>query len=53
MPIHSMPLYGAHSLTNDLPAVCITKRHRDAIKLKLYHLHATLLVANWVYDDIA
>eukprot|EP00536_Pseudo-nitzschia_multiseries_P000712 jgi/Psemu1/1616/gm1.1616_g len=47
------PLYGAHSLTNDLPAVCITKRHRDAIKLKLYHLHATLLVANWAYDDIA
>eukprot|EP00536_Pseudo-nitzschia_multiseries_P010656 jgi/Psemu1/26651/gm1.26651_g len=47
------PLYGAHSLTNNLPAVCFTKRHRDAIKLKLYHLHATLLVATWVYDDIA
>eukprot|EP00536_Pseudo-nitzschia_multiseries_P015926 jgi/Psemu1/44308/gm1.44308_g len=46
------PTYGAHSLTYDLPAVCITKRHRDAIKLKLYHLHATLLVANWTYDDI-
>eukprot|EP00536_Pseudo-nitzschia_multiseries_P016947 jgi/Psemu1/48574/gm1.48574_g len=37
------PLYGAHSLTYDSPAVCITKRHCDAIKLKLYHLHATLL----------
>eukprot|EP00536_Pseudo-nitzschia_multiseries_P016333 jgi/Psemu1/45797/gm1.45797_g len=33
------PLYEAHSMTYVLPAVCITKRHRDAIKLKLYHLH--------------
>eukprot|EP00536_Pseudo-nitzschia_multiseries_P016930 jgi/Psemu1/48489/gm1.48489_g len=46
------PYYGAHSLFYSSPAVCITKRHRDAIKLKLYHLHATLLVANWAYDDI-
>eukprot|EP00536_Pseudo-nitzschia_multiseries_P010289 jgi/Psemu1/25500/gm1.25500_g len=38
------PNYGAHSLFYNSPAVCITKRHRDAIKLKLYHLHATLLV---------
>eukprot|EP00536_Pseudo-nitzschia_multiseries_P008076 jgi/Psemu1/19519/gm1.19519_g len=45
------PLYGAHSM-NDSPAVCITKRHRDAIKLKLYHLHATLLFANWIYDGV-
>eukprot|EP00536_Pseudo-nitzschia_multiseries_P010463 jgi/Psemu1/26028/gm1.26028_g len=46
------PLYEAHSTTYDLPAVCITKRHRDAIKIKLYQLHATLLIANWLYDDI-
>eukprot|EP00536_Pseudo-nitzschia_multiseries_P016692 jgi/Psemu1/47346/gm1.47346_g len=46
------PLYEAHSMTYVLPAVCITKRHRDAIKLKLYHLHATLLFANWIYDDV-
>eukprot|EP00536_Pseudo-nitzschia_multiseries_P015214 jgi/Psemu1/41667/gm1.41667_g len=46
------PTYGAHSLTFDLSAVCITKRHRDAIKLKLYHLHATLLLANWLYDAL-
>eukprot|EP00536_Pseudo-nitzschia_multiseries_P017230 jgi/Psemu1/49936/gm1.49936_g len=46
------PLYEAHSMTYILPAVCITKRHRDAIKLKLYHLHATLLIANWLYDDV-
>eukprot|EP00536_Pseudo-nitzschia_multiseries_P018463 jgi/Psemu1/55742/gm1.55742_g len=46
------PLYEAHSMTYVLPAVCITKRHRDAIKLKLYHLHATLLIANWLYDDV-
>eukprot|EP00536_Pseudo-nitzschia_multiseries_P018142 jgi/Psemu1/54298/gm1.54298_g len=47
------PFYSAYSMTYDLPAVCITKRHRDAIKLKLYHLHATLLLANWIYDDAA
>eukprot|EP00536_Pseudo-nitzschia_multiseries_P005766 jgi/Psemu1/13446/gm1.13446_g len=46
------PLYEAHSMTYNSPAVCITKRHRDAIKLKLYHLHATLLLANWMYDDV-
>eukprot|EP00536_Pseudo-nitzschia_multiseries_P009526 jgi/Psemu1/23436/gm1.23436_g len=46
-------IYGAHSLTYDSPAVCITKRHCDAIKLKLCHLHATLLVANWTYEDVA
>eukprot|EP00536_Pseudo-nitzschia_multiseries_P005097 jgi/Psemu1/11760/gm1.11760_g len=43
------PIYGAHSLTHDLPDVCITKRHRV---LKLYHLHASLLVANWLYDTV-
>eukprot|EP00536_Pseudo-nitzschia_multiseries_P013530 jgi/Psemu1/35465/gm1.35465_g len=48
---HSRQLYGAHSM-NNLPVVCITRRHRDAIKLKLYQLHATLLIANWLYDDV-
>eukprot|EP00536_Pseudo-nitzschia_multiseries_P019133 jgi/Psemu1/59088/gm1.59088_g len=46
------PTYEAYSLTFDLPAVCITKRHHDAIKLKMYHLHATLLLANWLYDAV-
>eukprot|EP00536_Pseudo-nitzschia_multiseries_P014413 jgi/Psemu1/38560/gm1.38560_g len=46
------PLYEAHSMTYDLPTVCITKRHRDAIKINLYQLHATLLHANWLYDDV-
>eukprot|EP00536_Pseudo-nitzschia_multiseries_P011768 jgi/Psemu1/29886/gm1.29886_g len=46
------PLYEAHPMTYVLPAVCITKRHLDAIKIKLYQLHATLLIANWLYDDI-
>eukprot|EP00536_Pseudo-nitzschia_multiseries_P013086 jgi/Psemu1/34093/gm1.34093_g len=46
------PLYEAHSMTYVLPAVCITKRHRDAIKIKLYQLHATLLIANWLYDNV-
>eukprot|EP00536_Pseudo-nitzschia_multiseries_P001908 jgi/Psemu1/4439/gm1.4439_g len=46
------PLYEAHPMTYALPAVCITKRHRDAINFKLYQLHATLLIANWLYDDV-
>eukprot|EP00536_Pseudo-nitzschia_multiseries_P017776 jgi/Psemu1/52490/gm1.52490_g len=46
------PLYEAHFMTCDLPTVCITKRHRDAIKIKLYQLHATLLIANWLYDAV-
>eukprot|EP00536_Pseudo-nitzschia_multiseries_P019080 jgi/Psemu1/58811/gm1.58811_g len=46
------PTYGAYSLTFNSSAVCITKRHRDAIKLKLYHLHATLMLANWLYDAV-
>eukprot|EP00536_Pseudo-nitzschia_multiseries_P016552 jgi/Psemu1/46557/gm1.46557_g len=56
------PLYGAsfcpvgkpstYSMTYDLPAVSITKRHRDALKIHLYQLHATLLRANWLYDDV-
>eukprot|EP00536_Pseudo-nitzschia_multiseries_P012678 jgi/Psemu1/32839/gm1.32839_g len=46
------PLYSAYSMTYDSPVVRITKRHRDAIKLKLYHLHATLLLANWIYDAV-
>eukprot|EP00536_Pseudo-nitzschia_multiseries_P012957 jgi/Psemu1/33703/gm1.33703_g len=44
------PLYSAYSMTYDSPTVRITKRHRDAIKLELYHLHVTLLLANWIYD---
>eukprot|EP00536_Pseudo-nitzschia_multiseries_P016186 jgi/Psemu1/45269/gm1.45269_g len=46
------PLYSAYYMTYDSPVVRITKRHRDAIKLKLYHLHATLLLANWIYDAV-
>eukprot|EP00536_Pseudo-nitzschia_multiseries_P004220 jgi/Psemu1/9520/gm1.9520_g len=46
------PLYEAHSMTYNSPAVGITKQHRDAIKIRLYQLHATLLIANWLYDDV-
>eukprot|EP00536_Pseudo-nitzschia_multiseries_P019588 jgi/Psemu1/61680/gm1.61680_g len=30
----------------------ITKRHRDALKIKLFHLHANILSMNWFYDTI-
>eukprot|EP00536_Pseudo-nitzschia_multiseries_P019400 jgi/Psemu1/60572/gm1.60572_g len=28
---------------------CITKRHRDALKIKMYHLYANILSMNWFY----
>eukprot|EP00536_Pseudo-nitzschia_multiseries_P019333 jgi/Psemu1/60171/gm1.60171_g len=31
---------------------CITKRHRDALKIKMYHLYATILSMNLFYDTI-
>eukprot|EP00536_Pseudo-nitzschia_multiseries_P013915 jgi/Psemu1/36853/gm1.36853_g len=31
---------------------CITKRHRDALKIKMYHLYANILSVNWFYDTI-
>eukprot|EP00536_Pseudo-nitzschia_multiseries_P015241 jgi/Psemu1/41761/gm1.41761_g len=30
----------------------ITKRHRDALKIQLFHLHANILSMNWFYDTI-
>eukprot|EP00536_Pseudo-nitzschia_multiseries_P008261 jgi/Psemu1/20063/gm1.20063_g len=30
--------------------VCLTKQHRDALKIKLYHLHSNVLSMNWFYD---
>eukprot|EP00536_Pseudo-nitzschia_multiseries_P010460 jgi/Psemu1/26009/gm1.26009_g len=36
------------------PISGITKRHRDALKITLYHLvHANILSMNWFYDTIA
>eukprot|EP00536_Pseudo-nitzschia_multiseries_P010918 jgi/Psemu1/27387/gm1.27387_g len=32
--------------------VSLTKRHHDALKIKLYHLHANTLSMNWFYDTI-
>eukprot|EP00536_Pseudo-nitzschia_multiseries_P016841 jgi/Psemu1/48064/gm1.48064_g len=32
------------------PVLRITKRHRDALKIMLYHLHANILSMNWFYD---
>eukprot|EP00536_Pseudo-nitzschia_multiseries_P017259 jgi/Psemu1/70139/estExt_Genemark1.C_14570003 len=29
--------------------VCLTKRHCNALKIKLYHLHANILSMNWFY----
>eukprot|EP00536_Pseudo-nitzschia_multiseries_P018746 jgi/Psemu1/57148/gm1.57148_g len=32
------------------PVSGITKRHRDALKIKMYHLYANILSMNWFYD---
>eukprot|EP00536_Pseudo-nitzschia_multiseries_P016849 jgi/Psemu1/48106/gm1.48106_g len=32
------------------PVSGITKRHRDALKIKMYHLYANILLMNWFYD---
>eukprot|EP00536_Pseudo-nitzschia_multiseries_P015514 jgi/Psemu1/42866/gm1.42866_g len=29
---------------------CITKRHRDALEIKMYHLYANILLMNWFYN---
>eukprot|EP00536_Pseudo-nitzschia_multiseries_P004081 jgi/Psemu1/9226/gm1.9226_g len=31
---------------------CITKRHRDALKIQMCHLYANLLSMNWFYDFV-
>eukprot|EP00536_Pseudo-nitzschia_multiseries_P006487 jgi/Psemu1/15430/gm1.15430_g len=31
---------------------CITKRHHDALKIKMYHLYAKILSMNWFYNTI-
>eukprot|EP00536_Pseudo-nitzschia_multiseries_P017347 jgi/Psemu1/50518/gm1.50518_g len=30
----------------------LSKRHRDALKMKMYHLYANILSMNWFYDTI-
>eukprot|EP00536_Pseudo-nitzschia_multiseries_P015491 jgi/Psemu1/42783/gm1.42783_g len=30
----------------------LSKRHRDALKVKMYHLHANILSMNWFYDTL-
>eukprot|EP00536_Pseudo-nitzschia_multiseries_P017795 jgi/Psemu1/52568/gm1.52568_g len=42
------PLSDAH--LHEYLVVCLTKRHHDALKIKLYHLHANVLSMNWFYD---
>eukprot|EP00536_Pseudo-nitzschia_multiseries_P016414 jgi/Psemu1/46103/gm1.46103_g len=41
-PISSRP--------NHLPVLRLSKRHRDALKVNLYHLYANILSMNWFYD---
>eukprot|EP00536_Pseudo-nitzschia_multiseries_P005554 jgi/Psemu1/12834/gm1.12834_g len=38
------------SRPNQPPVLRLSKRHRDALKVKLYHLYANILSMNWFYD---
>eukprot|EP00536_Pseudo-nitzschia_multiseries_P016486 jgi/Psemu1/46361/gm1.46361_g len=38
------------SKPNHQPLLRLSKRHRDALKVKLHHLHANNLSMNWFYD---
>eukprot|EP00536_Pseudo-nitzschia_multiseries_P016296 jgi/Psemu1/45667/gm1.45667_g len=38
------------SRPNHPPVLRLSKRHRDALKVKLYHLYANILSMNWFYD---
>eukprot|EP00536_Pseudo-nitzschia_multiseries_P012926 jgi/Psemu1/33593/gm1.33593_g len=40
------------SFSRNQRVFCITKRHRDALKIKMYHLYANILSMNWFYDTI-
>eukprot|EP00536_Pseudo-nitzschia_multiseries_P017069 jgi/Psemu1/313960/fgenesh1_kg.1364_\ len=59
--VSALPTFAEHSahsshlrckiyLNSNQTVFCITKRHRDALKIKLYHLYANLLSMNWFYD---
>eukprot|EP00536_Pseudo-nitzschia_multiseries_P016634 jgi/Psemu1/47013/gm1.47013_g len=37
-------------LISNQTVFCITKRHCDALKIKMYHLYANILSMNWFYD---
>eukprot|EP00536_Pseudo-nitzschia_multiseries_P004482 jgi/Psemu1/10057/gm1.10057_g len=49
---YSFPLCHRNCFKPDHPPVLIrlSKRHRDALKIKMYHLHANILLMNWFYD---
>eukprot|EP00536_Pseudo-nitzschia_multiseries_P014505 jgi/Psemu1/38947/gm1.38947_g len=34
------------------PVLRLSKRHWDALKIKMYHLHANVLSINWFYDTV-
>eukprot|EP00536_Pseudo-nitzschia_multiseries_P013029 jgi/Psemu1/33889/gm1.33889_g len=50
-PPSQFPL--SYATADDPPVLLrITKQHRDALKIKLYHIHANILSMNWFYDTI-
>eukprot|EP00536_Pseudo-nitzschia_multiseries_P013201 jgi/Psemu1/34401/gm1.34401_g len=62
-PVLASPIHGKHSAytspfgyetySNPNPTVFrITKRHCDALTVKMYHLHANILSMNWFYDTL-
>eukprot|EP00536_Pseudo-nitzschia_multiseries_P012628 jgi/Psemu1/32688/gm1.32688_g len=46
---NAIPAY-IRSLRTHAPVLRLSKRHRDALIVKLYHLYANILSMNWFYD---
>eukprot|EP00536_Pseudo-nitzschia_multiseries_P008251 jgi/Psemu1/20046/gm1.20046_g len=51
---HAGPAYirSLRSPCRNQPVLRLTKRHRDALKIKMHHLYATIWSMNWFYDTI-
>eukprot|EP00536_Pseudo-nitzschia_multiseries_P015197 jgi/Psemu1/41580/gm1.41580_g len=49
---HAAPAYirSLRSPCRNQPVLRLTKRHRDALTIQMYHLYANILSMNWFYD---
>eukprot|EP00536_Pseudo-nitzschia_multiseries_P019217 jgi/Psemu1/59539/gm1.59539_g len=51
---HAAPAYirSLRSPCRNQPVLRLTKRHRDALTIQMYHLYANILSMNWFYDTV-
>eukprot|EP00536_Pseudo-nitzschia_multiseries_P016269 jgi/Psemu1/45541/gm1.45541_g len=55
VPLKPPSRFPLSDATADDPPVLLwlSKRHRDALKIKMYHLYANILSMDWLYDTLA